>query len=298
MSGTVKRSTKHSRTASALIRALSYIDGGLVVVKYGGAAMERPRLASMFAEDVAALQRVRKPIVVVHGGGPAVTDMQQRLRLKTKMVDGQRVTDARTMLVVQQVLIGLIATDLVAKIARHGGRAIGLVGAACGGWLRGRLRQHTRHGTSQVVHLGRVGDVSEVRIAALRAFLVDGLVPVVPPVAFDHLLEPLNVNADAVATAVAQALTAPKLIFLTNLEGIYGPGGAVVKRVDASTLRSWIAEGIVSGGMIPKAEACLDALAGGVGRVTIADGRVPHALLMEVLTDQGVGTMIVPDDPA
>ncbi|KKU48770.1 acetylglutamate kinase [Candidatus Uhrbacteria bacterium RIFCSPLOWO2_12_FULL_46_10] len=297
MSGTVKRA-KHSRTATELIRALHYIDNELVVVKDGGAAMERPRLAKMFAQDVAALQKVRKPIVFVHGGGPAVTDMQQRLRLKTKTVDGQRVTDAHTMLVVQQVLIGLIATDIIAEIARCGGSAIGLIGAACGGWLRGRLRQHIRHSTSKVVHLGRVGDVAEVRIEALRAFLADGLVPVVPPVAFDELLRPLNVNADAVASAIAQALRAPKLIFLTNLEGIYGPDGAVVKRVDASTLRSWIESGVVNGGMIPKAQACLDALAGGVGRVTIADGRVPHALLVEVLTDRGVGTMVVPDDPA
>ena len=284
--------------ARALVEALPYVQrwaGATVVIKYGGAAQTSQELADAFVQDVVLLRAVGVEVVIVHGGGPAVSAMGQRLGLEARFVDGLRVTDPETMRVAQLVQVGGVNRDIVAAIGRRGGRAIGVSGHDSGGWLRGSLRRHRSRATGEEVDLGRVGDIRIVDPSLLRSLSSLGQIPVIAPVAVDDDMDPLNVNADTVATAVAGALGARKLLFLTDVDGIRGPDGAVVPEVDATTLRGWIASGAVSGGMIPKAEACLAAVDAGVGRVTIVDGRVEHAALIELLTDAGVGTMVVAD---
>jgi acetylglutamate kinase len=283
--------------ANSLVEALPYVQrlaGRVVVVKYGGAAMVTPELADAVMQDIVLLHAVGVQVVLCHGGGPEVSAMGRRLGLEPRFVDGLRVTDEATMRVAQQVQIGGISRDIVAGIGRRGGRAIGLSGHDCGGWLRATPRQHTDRETGAPIDLGRVGDVASVDASVLRSLLDTGLVPVVAPVAVDGALRSLNVNADSVATAIAGTLDATRLVFLTDVAGIRGADGEEAPTVDAATLRSWIADDVVSGGMIPKAEACLAALDAGVGAVTVADGRVPHALLIELLTDAGSGTQVVP----
>lgn len=280
---------------AALVEALPYVQrwaGETVVVKFGGAAQVSPELSEAVTEDLVLLHQVGVRVVLCHGGGSAVSEMADRLGLEARFVDGLRVTDDATMRVAQQVQVGLISRDIVAGIGRRGGRALSVSGHDAGGWLRATPRLHTSRETGEPVDLGRVGDVSEVRAAVLHGIMDAGLIPVVAPVAVDAGLHSLNVNADSVATAVAGALGAARLVFLTDVDGIRGPDGQPAARLPAATLRDWIAEGVVQGGMIPKAEACLSALSAGVRRVTVADGRVPHALLLELLTDRGVGTLV------
>jgi len=280
---------------NALVEALPYVQqwsGQIVVVKYGGAAMTRPELAEAVTEDLVLLRAVGVHVVLVHGGGRMVSEMGARLGLTTKFVDGLRITDPETMRIAQQVQIGGISRDIVAAIGRRGGQALGVSGHDIGGWLRAQPKQHRDSSTGEQVDLGRVGEVTSVSTGILRALIERQVIPVIAPVAVDDALQSLNVNADSVATAVATALGAARLIFLTDVDGIRGPDGVPVPELDAATVRAWMADGTVSGGMRPKAEACLTALDGGVGRVTIADGRVPHALLVELLTDAGVGSMI------
>lgn len=282
-------------TPAALIEALPYVQawtGQTVVVKVGGAAMTDPALLEGVTEDAVLLRAVGIEVVLVHGGGSAVSHVGRQLGLEPRFVDGLRVTDDATMRVAQMVQVGGLSRDLVAAIGRRGGRAVGLSGHDGGGWLRATPRQHRDLTTGDVVDLGRVGDIASVDADLPRAMLGAGLIPVIAPVAVDDRLGSLNVNADSVATAVAAALGAAKLIFLTDVEGVRGPDGAVVSELEASTLRQWMEDGTVSGGMIPKAEACLAALRDGVGLVTVADGSVPHAVLIELLTDAGVGTMV------
>ncbi len=281
--------------ARALVEALPYVrrwTGQTVVVKLGGAAMTSDALLEAMAQDLVLLRMVGVEVVLVHGGGPMVSEMGRRLGLEPRFVDGLRVTDEETMRVAQLVQVGGINRDLVAAIGRHGGRAVGLSGHDGGGFLRAALRRHTSRTTGELVDLGRVGDVTAVDVSLLRAQLDGRLIPVVAPVAVDDAMRPLNVNADSVANAIAGALRAARLLFLSDVEGIRGAEGTVVSEVDAATLRAWIASGVVSGGMIPKVEGCLDALAAGVDRVSIVDGREPHALLLELLTDAGLGTLV------
>lgn len=284
----------HSRV-TALVEALPYVQrwtGRTVVIKYGGAAQQGEELARAVMEDVVLLSLVGVRVVLCHGGGPAVSEMGRRLGLSPQFVDGLRVTDEATMRVAQQVQIGLISSDIVAAIGRRGGQAVGLSGHDGGGWLRARPRSHISRETGEPVDLGRVGDVTEARVELLRTLLANGQIPVIAPVAVDDQMDSLNVNADQVATAVASALGAARLIFLTDVEGIRGPDGTTASLVSEDQLRAWLADGTVSGGMVPKVEACLDARAGGVERVTVADGRLPHAVLLELLTEQGVGTLV------
>jgi len=278
-----------------LVEALPYVQrlaGRVVVLKYGGAAMAAADLSDAVMQDVVLLAQVGVRVVVCHGGGPEVSAMGKRLGLPTRFVDGLRVTDDDTMRVAQQVQIGGVSRDILAGITRHGGRAIGLSGHDCGGFLRATPRRHTDRETGAPVDLGRVGDVRAVHSDVLIHLLDAGLTPVISPVAVDHDQRSLNVNADSVATAVASALGAARLVFLTDVDGIHGPDGAPASQVTPATLRRWIADGVVSGGMIPKAEACLSAHDAGVEAVTVADGRVPHALLRELLTDAGIGTQL------
>lgn len=293
--------TKHSvssifdSTASALIEALPYVQrwaGSTVVVKYGGSAMISAALSRAVVEDIVLLSAVGVRVVLAHGGGRAVSEMGRRLGLKPRFVDGLRVTDDETMRVAQQVQVGGISRDIVASIGRRGGRAVGLSGHDLGGWLRAEVRQHTDHQTGAPVDLGRVGDVTAVDAGVLRPLLDAGTIPVIAPVAVDLGFDSLNVNADSVATAVAVALQAERLIFLTDVPGIKGPAGEVAPSLDVATLEAWMADGTINGGMLPKVQACLDALEGGVDAVTVADGTRPHAVVLELLTDAGVGTQM------
>ncbi len=280
---------------NALIEALPYVQrwaGRTVVVKFGGSAMVHPALTEALVDDLVLLRAVGVAVVLVHGGGRAVSEMGRRLGLEPRFVDGLRITDPQTMRVAQQVQIGGISRDIVALIGRRGGRAVGLSGHDLGGWLRATVRTHRSVETGVPVDLGRVGDVSEVHGAVLADLLASGVIPVVAPVAVDAAFESLNVNADTVATSVARSLKAARLIFLTDVPGIKGPDGEVATTVSPKALKDWMTDGTVSGGMIPKAEACLSALEAGVAGVTVADGTREHAVLLELLTDLGVGTMV------
>ena len=284
-----------SARVTALVEALPYVQrwaGQTVVVKFGGSAMVRPELSAALVEDLVLLRAVGVRVVLAHGGGKAVSEMGRRLGLTPRFVDGLRVTDDDTMRVAQQVQIGGISRDIVAHIGRRGGRAVGLSGHDLGGWLRATVRRHTRPSTGTEVDLGRVGDVSSVDATVLLDLLDAGVIPVIAPVAVDDAFGSLNVNADSVATAVAQALSAARLLFLTDVPGIRGPDGAIASRVTPATVQAWVEDGTVSGGMVPKVEACLSAVSAGVAGVTVADGTRPHAVLLELLTDAGVGTMV------
>jgi acetylglutamate kinase len=286
---------------SALVEALPHVQawaGRTVVIKYGGAAMTSPELAAAVTQDLVLLRAIDVKVVLVHGGGNAVSEMGRKLGIEPRFIDGLRVTDEETMRVAQLVQVGGISRDIVADIGRRGGRAISLSGHDGAGWLRATPRRHLSRESGVHVDLGRVGDMTSVDARLIRGVLKARLIPVIAPIAVDDTMASLNVNADAVATAVAAELRADKLIFLTDVDGIRGPGGTVRSEVTASELRAWIADGTVSGGMIPKAEACLAAVDAGVARVTVADGRVMHAPLIELLTDNGVGTMVVADPPA
>ncbi len=280
---------------ASLMEALPHVQiwrDKTLVVKIGGAAMTKDALIEAITEDIVLLGAVGVRVVLVHGGGNAVSDLGRKLGLEPRFVDGLRVTDDQTMRIAQMVHIGGLSRDLVAAIGRKGGRALGLSGHDGGGWLRAKARSHTPRGELEPISLGRVGDITEVDVSMLNAALDASMVPVVAPVAVDEELASLNVNADSVATAIAAALKADKLIFLTDVPGILDAEGEVTSEVDKAQLKAWIDTGTVSGGMIPKAEACLEALEGGVERVTVADGHLEHGLLLELLTDAGIGTMI------
>jgi acetylglutamate kinase len=271
-----------------LMEALPYIKryyGRTVVVKYGGAAMEDAALRASFANDIVLMRYVGMNPVVVHGGGPQVTAHIERLGGTARFVEGYRVTTAEDLEVVRMVLAGVINKDIVALINRHGSLAAGLSGED-GALVRVRKKQG-------VSDLGFVGEVEQVNPSIVTDLLRD-FIPVIATLGVDEEGQTYNVNADEVAAAVAEALGAEKLVFLTNVEGILDSAGALISQVDADGVERLRAEGALSEGMLPKVDAALRAIKGGVPRVTILDGRAEHALLLEIFTDQGVGTMVTP----
>ena len=279
--------------AEILIEALPYLQqfrDALVVVKYGGAAMIDDSLADSWARDVVLLEHVGLCPLVVHGGGPALTRTMQRMGLETRFVDGHRVTDAESAEVAEMVLSGRINKEVVSRLNRAGGQAIGLSGTDAGML---RVRRHRPGGKD----IGFVGQVEAVDTKPLRLLLDEAYIPVLSSTAADREGQPHNINADLVAGAVAAAMGATKLIFLSDT-----PGVLVEERLQRVLSESEALEllesGVASGGMRPKLEAGLAALAAGVPRVHLVDGRMPHALLLEILTDRGVGTLLVQDgDP-
>jgi len=274
--------------AEVLIEVLPYIQrfyGKTLVIKYGGAAMRDEALRASFAVDVVLLKTIGLRPVIVHGGGPQIGATLARLGIETRFVDGLRVTDDATMEVVEMVLGGQVNHEIVALIQRGGGRAVGLTGND-GGMLQVRRR------TSGAGDLGRVGQVSAVEPAAIRAVTDAGFIPVVAPLGVDGEGVTCNVNADEAAGAIARALAAEKLILLTDVEGVKDAGGQLISRLREEEVRKHVAEGTIQGGMIPKVACCLDALRGGVARTHIVDGRILHAILLEVFTDGGVGTLL------
>lgn len=274
--------------AEVLVEALPYIQrfaGKTIVLKYGGHAMTEPALRASFARDVVLLKAIGVCPVVVHGGGPQIESMLKRLGKASTFVDGLRVTDDATMEVVEMVLGGRLNREIVELVNRAGGRAIGLTGNdACMIQVRRRLVDGR--------DLGRVGEVTAVDPEPLRAVARAGFVPVVAPLGVDADGVTYNVNADEAAGAIARALGAEKLILLTDVEGVKDREGRLLSRLARGEVRKLVDEGTIQGGMIPKVHCCIDALAGGVERAHVVDGRIVHAVLLEIFTDGGVGTLI------
>jgi acetylglutamate kinase len=277
--------------AEVLIEALPYMRrflGRTIVIKYGGHAMTEPELRSSFAVDVVLLKYIGLRPVLVHGGGPQIGATLERLGIRSSFVDGLRVTDDATMEVVEMVLGGTINREIVELIQQGGGRAVGLTGSD-GGLLR-VVRKQARGGRD----LGRVGDVQEVDTRVLVALSDAGFIPVVAPIGVDARGVTHNVNADEAAGALARSLAAEKLMLLTDVAGVKDAQGELLGQLTVAEARKLIAEGVIKEGMIPKIECCIDALAGGVTRTHVIDGRVLHAILLEIFTEAGVGTLIVP----
>jgi acetylglutamate kinase len=282
------------RRAETLIEALPYIrafQGKTLVIKYGGAAMEQADLKEQFAKDVLLLRLVGIRPVIVHGGGPQIGALMKRLGKEPRFVGGMRVTDEETMEIVEMVLVGKINKEIVGLINLHGGRAVGLSGKD-GTLIRAHKRLHrTADGT--MADIGLVGEVDAVNPELIRLLEVDGFIPVIAPVGVGSGGETYNINADLVAGDVAAALGAEKLIHLTDVQGIKGGDGRHISTLTKQEAERLIKAGVIDGGMLPKVESSLRALAGGAQKAHIIDGRVPHAILLEVLTVEGIGTEII-----
>jgi acetylglutamate kinase len=278
--------------ASILVEALPYIQrfaGATVVVKFGGNAMVDDALTHSFAADIVLLRAVGLRPVVVHGGGPQIGDLMGRLGMEPEFRDGLRVTDADTLDVARMVLAGKVNRDVVAAINRHDRRAVGLSGEDAG-LIIARQRD---------ADLGFVGDVAEVDDRVLRTLLGDGFIPVISTIGNDGAGQAYNINADSAAIAIAEKLRAEKLIYLTDVPGLLtdmADPASLVSRLTVARARLLIDDAVVTGGMIPKLEACIEAVEGGVGSAHILDGRIPHVVLLELLTDAGVGTMLIRSD--
>ncbi|MDB4971732.1 MAG: Acetylglutamate kinase [Myxococcaceae bacterium] len=280
--------------ADTLHEALPYFQrfsGQTVVVKYGGHAMIEPELQRTFARDIVMMRLVGIQVVVVHGGGPQIDKELAALGVVSERIDGLRVTDERTMEVVEMVLGGRVNHSIVALINNQGGRAVGLNGHddRC---IRASKIEQMRTKGGRVVDPGRVGAVHEVRAPLIKGLVDMGYIPVIAPVAVDHEGRSLNVNADTVAGAVASALSAAKLVLMTDIEGVKGADGKLIPSLTAADVERLKEEGVISGGMIPKVDCALDAIRAGTSKVHIIDGRLRHAVLLEVFTDSGVGTEI------
>lgn len=277
--------------AAVLIEALPYLQqfrGDTIVVKYGGAAMVEAELRTEVLKDIVLLEHVGLHPVVVHGGGPEISEMMGKRGKKPEFVEGQRVSDAETVEIAQMVLTGKTNPDLVAAIHQQGGRAIGLSGKD-GAMVRARRRTGEKD-------LGFVGEVEAVAPDFVRGLASQGFIPVIAPIAAGEQGETLNINADHFAGRVAGPLGASKLVLLTDVRGVLRDQSdeeSLVSELNAEAAREMMAAGQIEAGMIPKVQACLDALEAGVERCHIIDGRLPHALLMELLTDVGIGTMVV-----
>ncbi|HEX5529415.1 MAG TPA: acetylglutamate kinase [Methylomirabilota bacterium] len=280
--------------AEVLIEALPYIrafQGKTLVIKYGGAAMEQADLKEQFAKDVLLLRLVGIRPVIVHGGGPQIGALMKRLGKEPRFVGGMRVTDEETVQIVEMVLVGKINKEIVGLINLHGGRAVGLSGKDAS-LLRARKRLH-RLPDGTTVDIGLVGEVEAVNPEPIRLLEENGFIPVIAPVGVGEGGETYNINADLVAGDVAAALFAEKLIHLTDVTGINGEDGRLVSTLTKRDAERLIKAGVIDGGMLPKVESSLRALTGGAQKAHIIDGRVPHAILLEVLTKSGIGTEIV-----
>jgi acetylglutamate kinase len=281
--------------AEILAQALPYIrkfHGKTIVIKYGGNAMTDPALQAAFAQDVVLLKLVGVNPVVVHGGGPQIENALNRLGKKGEFVQGMRVTDAETMEVVEWVLGGEVQQDIVGLINQAGGKAVGLTGRD-GGMIRAqKLKMLDAKDPSKEHDVGQVGDIVSVDPSVVKALQDDAFIPVISPIGFGDNNESYNINADVVAAKLATVLHAEKLMMLTNITGVLDKEGRLLADLTAPQIDALFADGTISGGMLPKIAGALDAAKSGVNAVHIIDGRVPHVLLLEILTDQAFGTMI------
>jgi acetylglutamate kinase len=281
--------------AQILAQALPYIrkfHGKTMVIKYGGNAMTDPALQKAFAEDVVLLKLVGINPVVVHGGGPQIENALKRLGKKGEFIQGMRVTDAETMEVVEWVLGGEVQQDIVGLINQAGGKAVGLTGRD-GAMIRAQKLKMLDNADPSIEHdVGQVGDIISVDPSVVKALQDDAFIPVISPIGFGEANESYNINADVVAAKLATVLKAEKLMMLTNISGVLDKAGQLLTDLTARRIDELFADGTISGGMLPKIAGALDAAKSGVNSVHIIDGRVPHVLLLEILTDQAFGTMI------
>jgi acetylglutamate kinase len=285
----------HRDQAQILARALPYIrqfHGKTIVIKYGGNAMTDPALQADFAADVVLLKLVGMHPIVVHGGGPQIENALQRLGKKGEFIQGMRVTDEETMEVVEWVLAGEVQQDIVGLINQAGGKAVGLTGRD-GGMIRAqKLKMLDNHDPTIEHDVGQVGDITSIDPSLLKALQDDAFIPVVSPIGFGLHNESYNINADVVASKLATVLNAEKLVLLTNTAGVLDKAGQLLTNLSARQIDALFEDGTISGGMLPKISGALEAAKSGVKAVHIIDGRVPHVLLLEILTDQAFGTMI------
>ncbi len=281
----------NAQRAQVLTQALPYIkryNGEIVVVKYGGNAMIDETLKQQVMEDIALLWLIGVKVVLVHGGGPEISDMMKKLGKKPEFVDGLRVTDKETVDIVQMVLAGKVNKSLVTLLQMKGGHAVGLSGMD-GGIIEARIKDE---------RLGYVGEITKIRTRPITDLLEKNYIPVVSTVASDHQGNVYNINGDTAAAYIAGALGAARLIMMTDVAGILRDKDdphSLITGITVQEARQLYTDGIISGGMIPKVDCCIEAINAGVQTVTIMDGRIPHAILMELLTDEGAGTMVVGD---
>ncbi|MDR1676873.1 MAG: acetylglutamate kinase [Deltaproteobacteria bacterium] len=285
--------------ANLLVEALPYIRsyfGSTLVIKYGGHAMVDETLRNKFAQDVSLLRFVGLNPVVVHGGGPQIDELLNRLKIDFHFVDGQRFTDEATMEVVEMVLCGRVGKDIVSRMTRAGGLAVGLSGKDSNliRAVRKRLaKKQPQDISEELVDIGLVGEPVSINTALLDHLTSGGFIPVIAPIGVDENGTTYNINADTVASAVAVALSAARLILLTDVAGVLDKEGRLIERLTESQVQELKRNGGISGGMVPKLDCCLSAVRGGCKSTSIIDGRVPHALLLELFTDNGCGTEIV-----
>jgi acetylglutamate kinase len=284
--------------ANVLVEALPWIRqfyGKTIVIKYGGNAMVEEHLKEGFARDVILMKYIGLNPVVVHGGGPQIGKVLEAMGIETRFEQGMRVTDARTMDVVEMVLGGKVNKEIVANINRHGGRAVGLTGKD-GNLITARKLEMKAVNpdtlTPEIIDIGMVGEVAGINPAIIISLEQANFIPVIAPVGVDESGRTYNINADLVAGKVAGALQAEKLILLTDVEGVRDKSGKLLNTIDIAEVQGLIDDGTIVGGMIPKVTCCLDAVAAGVKKTHIIDGRMEHACLLEVFTDQGVGTAV------
>lgn len=284
--------------AQVLTEALPYIQrftGKTIVVKFGGNAMVDPLLHESFARDVVLMKLVGMNPVVVHGGGPQIGALLAKLNIHTEFVDGMRVTDAQTMDVVEMVLGGSVNKEIVSSINRNGGKAIGVTGKD-GQMIRAHKLTVTRHspelGAPEIIDIGHVGEVDQIDTEVLELILASNFIPVIAPIGVGEDGSTYNINADLVAGKLAEVMRAEKLMLLTNVAGLLDKNGQILTGLTTRQVDELIADGTISGGMLPKIRCALDAVKTGVTSAHIVDGRVPHAVLLETFTDEGMGTLI------
>ena len=284
-----------SQKVAILAEAMPYIrrfHGKTIVIKYGGNAMTDDRLKESFAEDIVMLRLVGMNPVVVHGGGPQIEQLLARIGKKGEFVQGMRVTDAETMDIVEMVLAGQVNKEIVELINHAGGKAVGLTGQD-GGLIRARkLTLSSREHPEERIDIGQVGEIESIDPSVIQTLSASGFVPVIAPIGSGRDGETYNINADVVAGKIAEVLKAEKLMLLTNTPGVLDRNGKLITGLSARQIDDLFADGTISGGMLPKISSALDAARGGVNAVHIVDGRVDHCVLLEILTDLGVGTMI------
>jgi acetylglutamate kinase len=283
--------------ARILAEALPHMqryDQQVVLVKFGGHAIGNADLATAFAQDIVLLKQSGVNPIVVHGGGPQIAGMLQRLQLKSEFVHGLRVTDKPTVEVVEMVLAGLINKDIVTAINRQGGKAVGISGKDANLMIARKITEmpDPQSNLMQAVDIGYVGDPAEVNPHILEVISKSDLIPVIAPVGISREGDTLNINADTFASALAARMKAKRLLLLTDVAGVLDKGGALVEQLSIDEARKMIRDGAISGGMIPKMEGCIEVVEAGVEAVVILDGRVPHCVLLELFTEHGVGTMV------
>ena len=285
--------------AQILIESLPYIRnfyGKVFVIKYGGSAQIKEDLKNAFAQDIVLLNYIGIRPVIVHGGGPKINSVMEKMGKKPRFIQGQRVTDKETMDIVEMVLGGLVNKEIVSLINSHGGKAVGMSGKD-GELIRAKKklvkRTSPETGADTLIDLGLVGEVTSVNTHVLSSLEKEGFIPVISPIGVGSKGETLNINADYVAASIASTLKAEKFILLTDVPGIMDKKNQIVSTLTKKQIKKFINDGTISGGMLPKVQACLKAVEGGVSKTHIIDGRVPHCLLLEIFTKKGIGTEIV-----